>query len=171
MPNHPVRSVRPLKPCASCRSWDDCRGHWYVDQGEYYYLHEIRYCRAQVRWLIENFLVCDGDHIVLERQTWPSDIYVSGYTEAERTSHSISANHPGLTVQLVVGELAARLEATGEDGRLLVNHIRNGWNLGQGAKDALSYCLGDKRKRRPFAEWLAQRDYKNRQRLEKVTRL
>lgn len=149
---------RTIKPCGKCRDWSNCPGH------EWYAMHEIRFCRVQVIWLVTQFFSCGKDGLELERDSWPSNVYVSGYTDAPKTSHSVNS-HAGFEKPMqLVGELEHRLLKTGKDGRLLVLevHVRNvcdttGRELSRDARAALGYCSGWKRKRQSYNQWLAEK--------------
>ncbi len=150
---------KTLKACRSCLSWRDCNGHWYkVDKKdvEYYKLSEIKYCRFQVRWIISEFLRAWADEIIVMRDTWPSED--TDYTDAPPTQHSLAPSAPFERVLQVVAEVRNRLAKTGPDGRELVLMLENKAELSSGAKDALSYCSGWKRKRDDYRRWLTQRE-------------
>ena len=143
---------------AICRNWDDCAGKpWYPRRN-------IVYCRYQMLWLIGNFLNVDGDDIILERDTWPSEGRETGYTDAPRTQ-KLNVSHAAYEFTLQeVGELHHRLEKTGKDGRLLIleMHVRLAYdtsprNLSREARAALGYISGWRRKRQSFTQWKAEK--------------
>ncbi len=138
-------------PCPTCRPFRNCSGFpWYKPS-------EIRYCRKQCIWLIKEFLQSKGGFIMMARDTWPADEYVSGYTDAVPTQHSISSHAPFELVCQIVGELSSRIEDTGKDGQLLVLEVHQGGYLSVDGNNALHFVSG-KRKRMRYEEWLKQRD-------------
>jgi hypothetical protein len=146
------------KQCHRCRNWDDCAGK------EHYTIHDITFCRYQVQWLIGNFFRSDGDDIVLERESWPAPVRETGYTEAPRTSHSISTHAPFERPMQVIGELDHRLKKAGKDGRLLVLevHLEQAYDttrrsLSSDARAALGYISGWRRKRLSYSRWRTEK--------------
>jgi len=123
-------------------------------------MSEIQYCRNQVIFIILEFLDVDGNEIVLLRDTWP--LKATGYTQAEKTGlTSVSSHAPYEAVIGVVGEVQARLKATGLAGKNLVLHLRQGTKPGDEAYWALGYVCGWKRKHLPFARWVEQKRRRN----------
>lgn len=157
---------KSIKPCNKCRDWSGCPGM------EHYTIRDIRFCRQQVLWLISQFFTCDGDGISLERESWPVQAHDTGYTEAPKTSHSVSSHAPFEKPMQVAGELEHRLLKTGKDGRLLVLEVRvrmahdtNPRELSNDARAALGYASGWKRKRQTYPQWRAD---KNRSKTHKI---
>ena len=146
----------PGKACHDCRDWSDCPGKpWYS-------IADIRYCRYQVLWIIENFIVCNAGKSESERDTWPVEEQDTGYTEAPKTSHAVSAHAPFERTLQVVGDITRRLERTGKDGRLLVLEVHNSVPLSQDARNALNYVNGWREKHRSYTQWLADRKYRKK---------
>ncbi len=138
-------------PCSTCRPFRTCPGFpWYKPS-------EIQYCRVQNIYLIKEFLINRGGFVMMTRDTWPSDEYVSGYTDAPPTQHSISFHAPYELVVQVVGELERRLENTGKDGQILVLEVLQGGYLSFNGNNALHFVTGRKRKRMSYQDWLTQR--------------
>lgn len=142
-----------VKTCRDCQSWNDCIGK------ESYTIADVRWCRYQCRWLIENFLKVDAGNIVISQDTWPVGPKETGYTESPKTSHTINAHAPYEKPLQIVAELHYRIDRTGKDGRLLVLEVLNQCNLSNEANQALSYVSGWKRKHRSYRQWLADRLY------------
>jgi hypothetical protein len=136
-----------------CRLWKDCTGK------DYFELSEISYCFNQVEYLILNFLHCEGNEILLERDTWPDNKMSENY------STSPSSHAPFEAVMMCVGELRTRLALTGLSGRVLVLEICQGIQLSDDAKWARGYVAGNKRKTLSFSDWKKQK--KQRQVLER----
>ena len=128
-----------------CRRWTGCSGK------DFYNIQEICYCFSQVEFLIKEFLRCDGNEIVLERETWPDN------KTDEIHSHGTSNHAPYEAVMMVIGELRARLALTGLSGQNLVLHLHQGTRPGDDARWALGYVAGNKRKKMSFSEWKKQK--------------
>ncbi len=134
--------------CPSCNRFimNTCKGY------EWYELKEIRFCRWQVLFLLENF------------HAYPTDPYTSGYTEAPRTSHRIGANAPFESQAVVFAELEYRIEKTGTDGKWLISDVQKGVTLRELAYEprrALHYCAGWTRKRLSYSAWAKQIKYRH----------
>lgn len=129
----------------NCRKWEGCEGK------DYYEISEICYCFNQVEWLILNFLRCDGNEIILERDTWPDN--------RTEVSPGISYHAPYEAVMLTIGELRGRLARTGLAGQNLVLHLHQGTMLSDDAKWARGYVAGHKRKLKSFSQWRADKKY------------
>lgn len=133
-----------------CRKWDGCEGK------DYFEISEIYYCFSQVEWLIREFLICDGNEIKLERETWPDNKMSENY------STSSSCHAPYEAVMLCIGELRARLARTGLAGQNLVLHICQGTRLSEDALWARGYVAGNRRKNLTFSAWKKQKNYKEK---------
>ncbi len=140
-----------LNYCRECKNWDGCPG------ARWFSIGEIRYCRLQSIWLIQEFLKVEGIRIVMDRYTWPD----GDTAEAPKTSHASNAHAPYEKVVQVVGELSRRLERTGKDGRLLVLEVKQEGGLSNDARNALNYACGDKYKNMEYFDWMRQRRYRN----------
>ena len=138
-------------PCPTCRSWQACPGM------SWYHPGDIRYCKKQCIWLINEFLINRGGFITMARDTWVIGTDGSGYTDAEPTSHSLSSHAPFELVCQIIGELESRLEATGKDGSLLVLEVHQGGYISNDGNNALVFISG-KRKHMAYADWLQQRE-------------
>jgi hypothetical protein len=131
-----------------CRLWKGCEGKDYFD------LSEVdAFCFNQIEWLVINFLRCEGNEILLERDTWPDNKMSENY------STSPSNHAPFEAVMMCIGELRARLAMTGLSGRVLVLEICQGIQLSDDAKWARGYVAGNKRKNRSFNQWKADKKY------------
>ncbi len=143
-----------MKPCQSCSSWAGCSGK------SWYSISELRFCRFQTQWVINNFLTVDGDAIVVINDLWPPEGRETGYTDGPQ--HFISAHAAFERPMQIVAEVHWRLERTKQDGKLLVLQVKSDVNLGQAARDALAYCSGWRRKRLGYSAWKKQRNWRDR---------
>ncbi len=141
-----------INPCRDCHTYKGCIGMPYYSPGD------IRYCRVQCLFLITTFIEVKGEHIVMWRFDWPKQ--ESGYSEAPKTQHSVNARAEFEIVAQTVGQLSGRIQKTGKDGRLLVLEVQTEGGLSWDARNALSYCCGDREKIMPYSHWLAQRRYR-----------
>lgn len=147
---------QPNLVCPKCHDWRGCQGY------KWYSLTDIVYCKLQCLWLIETFLAIEGEQIVMDRFTWPSE-EGTGYTDAPKTSFSNAAHAPYEKIVQCVGMLSARLERTGKDGRLLVLEVESeSKDLSKDARNALYYSCGRNHKRMKYADWLAHRKYRQK---------
>ena len=126
------------RPCP-CKSWGNCRGF------DDYELTDIIPCRVQTIYLVKGVVEFVSDDSPGSRRIRPHASFVA--------------------VSDLIAEFEFRLSRTGRDGETLVHEVRElgvyeASKLSQAARDALGYIAGRKRKRRSYAQWLADRRYK-----------
>jgi len=116
-----------------------CRG-----TAEWWPFSELWLCRIQILFLLENY------------HAYPPNPYVSGYTEAPKTSMRIGAVAPFEAEAQIWAEVDFRLEQTGVQGKWLLADAQKGITLGELAyepRQALHYISGWYRKQSSFAQW------------------
>ena len=146
-----------MNHCPKCRSWQGCPGFTYYSPVDI----QLHYCRRQVLWLVDTFIVCQTGVIQIAQHTWPTVEETSGYTEAPHTQHSIKAHANYELVCQIVGELSARLQACGKDGQLLVLEAQHPF-LSENANNALSFVSGKRRRLMRYSDYLRKRRYRGR---------
>ncbi len=127
---------------------------------DWYSMNEIRFCRPQMLFLIENMeLLIDGHY--------PVDPYVSGYVGGGFAR--LRAAAPYERADQLAGEVQARLWVdgrTGEAGEALVDevqnqHIRNYNELSRPAQRVINFISGWRRRRQTYSEWKADQNRKS----------
>lgn len=137
--------------CKDCKPSPSCAGK------EFYTPSEIRFCRPQVLWLIENLGV-------LRTGIWPPNPQGTSYTDATIRGHKRFNAYFETPIQ-IESEVQIRLENTGLSGKLLVSEINQGIGL-EGlsieSRSALNYISGWRRRRLSFVDWKRQRRHRNK---------
>lgn len=118
---------------------------------EWYSPKEITFTRDQVLWILR--------HLEMMREgNYPPEPS-SGYTEPlgkKRTRRGAYFETPCV----IVAEVDWRLERTGIDGKLLLAEVKAEYTyFSQEAWTALNYISGWKRKKTPYSQWKASRNY------------
>lgn len=132
-------------PCRSCKTYRDCvLVHPIVQERDvWYHFGELRFCPFQVIWILSH-------KDTLQSGDWPPEHReVAG-------SRQFSSEARFARPVLIIAEVMQRLESCGLQGELLLSQVEAGrtyHTLSQGAKAALKYCSGFKRKQRPFSKW------------------
>lgn len=138
-----------MKICQSCRNSEGCIGK------EFYTPAEIRFCRYQVLWLLDN-------RGTLSVGRWPSNPDGSNYFDIPGKP-KIKAKAYFEIPCSILAEVLFRLNRTGKDGTILLKSIKAGETFGElcyEARSALYYCSGWRRKHQSYSQWLADRRYK-----------
>ncbi len=140
-----------LRTCKTCRSWNGCPGFtWYSWQ-------DFKYCRMQILWFLENLET-------LESGKWPAEPVESGYLDQPIVTRRVRAEGSFAKAAGMAGDITAKLDRTGKDGRWLlwaIQHKVDYRDLSQECLDALNYISGWECKRQGYAQWLADRkDYR-----------
>lgn len=131
-----------IRDCDTCNRPCDYPG------AEWYPPHVIRFCRPQMRWLIEWVdLLAEGKYPPIS---------------SEQAGRPPGRNEraPFATPAELGAEVELRLRRTGKDGRLLKAQLKAGYaNLDGEAWDALNYVSGWRRKLMGYHEWARQRRF------------
>lgn len=138
--------------CDKCRSWRNCRGYsWYQP-----FEIENNYCKVQFIYLID---ILD----TLGAGIYPPDPAYSGYTELIGKPIFGPKKH---TANDIHAEVTARIDRTEDDGKTLVHEVKvlgaQLFNLSGAARNALNYCVGEKRKKLDYGIWLSQRRWRSK---------
>ncbi len=145
-----------FKDCAHCSHLmrdGMCRG-----TADWWPIKEIWFCRIQNMFLIEQLLP-------LPLGTYPPDTYLSGYTEAPRTSFRGGSKAPYESALALRGELTRRLDRTGDHGKWLIREVQNGVGLGElpyEPRCALHYVSGWWPKIMPYEKWRWQQEHRKK---------
>lgn len=137
------------KAVADC---DGCKSPCTHPYGDWFPVSEIKYCRPQVFWIIENLeTLNDG--------LWPIEGVETGYIGMD--SMQVSSDAGFVTVAIIYADITSRLSACRSDGDTLKHEIQILGaeyydQLSQCARDALNYCSGWKKKGN-YAQWMANR--------------
>lgn len=136
--------------CRRCRRWQLCPGK------EWYSYAEIRWCPHQCLWALAN-------RRTLESGRWvekPERVEVGARGKGQKPGE-------GYFVKAVVilGEVMARLQTTGEDGAGLLKEVDQGRDittLSRAAFEVLRYISGYRRKKLAYGAWRWQRGKRER---------
>ncbi len=153
--------ITELPRCTRCHDWNACLGKYYYHPNDI-----VQYCWYQVMWLTAKFLICYGDHIIIERDAWPGEVESSA--ESPKTQSAISSRAPFVSNtenMVIIEKLVERLDRTDKDGRMLVLELgmkescdATRRNLSKDARAALYFVSGRKDKAMPYEDWLNQRE-------------
>lgn len=136
-----------MRDCQRCRNYKDCSGK------PFFVFSDIRFCPFQIMWVIENAEVM--------KTNWPAAPDGSSYVEPMvRTGYRSEASYVKSVV--ILGEVNARLDRTGTDGKLLWAQVLANLELSHESKSALMYSSGWRRKRMSYRRWLKQRRYRRK---------
>ncbi len=124
------------------------------------------YSYGEIRYSLEQILFLLLHKALLESGRWPPEHKDTGYTGS---SKGRAYKHEGYFVKpiIIIAELKARLEATGFDGKLVVERYTNGydeldladrhkmdyWEVVKRISKALNYCQGANRKWYSYRTW------------------
>ena len=141
--------------CSRCRKRGKvCRStDWFLPS-------EIRYCRVQMMWMIE-YIGVMGEGI------WPENPDGSDYVDIPINIRRGKSGAYFETPAGYAGEIRARLEPTGVDGKLLKSQIWEGKTLDElepEARTALNYISGWRFRRMDYKSWLRQKRYRIKRR-------
>lgn len=142
-----------------CRDWRECAGH------RWYSRHDNQYCRNQVIWIIYNSIEYAGDHY--ESAGWPEDPDTAAVEFNDTPVQKSQPATAGFIKDIdEITEVIKRLEATGDDGQILLHSIKRPdldiKYYSREARNALNYICGLVRKRRSYRQWLADREYNDK---------
>jgi len=135
--------------CRDCRDFRKCIGK------DFYRYQDIKFCRHQVIWVIENLpFLCWPDI--------PSDDIVEKPLKKGKQSEAYFVN-----AAVIKAEVMYRLKKTKTDGKLLKAQIKQGLQIMEmepEAKMALYYCEGWSRRNGSYARWKEKKTYRQRRR-------
>jgi len=145
--------MRTIKPCQTCKDWNDCPGK------EYFQMSDIRYCPHQILFIIENFIDYRSGNLVITSDKWPPENKVTGYVDTANIQKSVPSHAPFERPMQIAAEVRARLCKTGADGKFLVVEVHAGeYTFSKEAKNALYYCSGWRRKG-SYYRWKSNQQY------------
>jgi len=138
--------------CTDCQGYSKCilSNPVILDTEDFYSYNEVIFCPFQIIWLLTH-------RELLEKGEWPPE-----YKESEG-SRKITPEGRFVKPAIVLAELMTRIGKTGRCGELLITQIEDGRSfhtLSDGAREALMYCKGHKRKKVQFSWWRSQIYYK-----------
>lgn len=135
-----------MKSCRNCKSFKDCAGK------DWYSWGDIRWCKWQVIWILENQEFFDA---IL----WPPNPQGSCYVDPA-VKGRLKEEGYFVKIMITIGIVRNRLNKTGIHGKLLEAEIKaNEFQYSPEAYEALMYVKGWREKKTPFSQWLASRNY------------
>ena len=134
--------------CRRCRGWKQCilSSPVLFDVDDHFNFAEIRWCPFQIIFLLSN-------RETLKSGEWPPEFKESAPTGRTRAEAKF------VMPVLVIAEVEARLQQTGVRGEMLLAQIHDGrtfHTITNGAREALFYIKGWRRKKISFARWLRE---------------
>ena len=135
-------------PCRNCEGYTKCvLCHPVIsDREEWWHFGEIKWCPFQCLWLLAN-------KALLWSGQWPPE-----FREVEG-SRQVSTEGNFVRPTVVIAELMARLDRTGVQGEMLMSQVEDGRSfhtLSSGAKEALMYVKGFRRKHIGCRRWVRE---------------
>lgn len=135
---------------------DKCRKPCLSPNADYYAISQIRYCRPQLFFLIENLdLLQDG--------IYPDAHIETGYTDNVDpcVQRQVSHGTGFVDAALIYADVSSRLRACRRDGQTLeheikIVHLDYYEILSPAAKSALNYISGWRRRKMRYSVWLAK---------------
>ena len=139
----------------NCRK---CRDTRYCPGTEYYDYEDIKFCRPQVFWILQN-------EATLSLGLWPTAPLETAVRSDKTATEATFAK-----AIRIIAEVRIRLDKTGWRGTWLRKECKDPKvekmdYLSDEAKEALDYISGWRRPRRPFRFWLKDRHYEQKRKI------
>ncbi len=136
-----------FRPCRDCKDWGTCL--LTESEREWFGFQHVRYCPVQVFFLLRYDDIIRG-------HAWP----VPDDTAPGGMSSKVLGEGEFVKVSLILADLDERIAKTRLKGEVLREQCKNREKveyLGDNAKDALYYVIGDNPRGTSFTVWLAKR--------------
>jgi len=140
--------------CTDCQGYSKCilNNPVILDTEDFFSYSEVRFCPFQIMFLLSH-------KELLETGEWPPE-----YKDSE-SSRRINPEGRFVKPMIALAEITIRLKTTGRCGELLTTQVEDGRSfhtLSDGAREALFYCSGYRRRQLTFAQWLANKNHRKR---------